>query len=223
MPVLGRFLELSLPAPDIRASLDFYLALGFSELTVNDIRPRQYAAVTDGRFAIGLRGSGLEEPALTFVQRNVARHVRDLVDAGLDPEFARIADDEFNEAGLRTPDGQLLVLVEAPTWSPGGIGDAPAPLTGTVADVVVRTTDPAGATAFFAAAGFGSRDDGRLAHGALSLALEAGWPAPGPALRFAGPLAAAARARLDTLGIRVARRPQGEVLIAPEGTWLVCG
>ena len=78
MSSLGQFLELSVPATDLAASLDFYLRLGFSELRVNDIRPGSYAAVTDGQIVIGLHGVGLEEPALTFVRPDLARHARAL-------------------------------------------------------------------------------------------------------------------------------------------------
>jgi catechol 2,3-dioxygenase-like lactoylglutathione lyase family enzyme len=223
MPSPGRFLEVSLPTPDIGASLEFYRTLGFTEVTVNDIRPHQYIAVTDGRLVIGLHGGGVEAPALTFVQRDLARHVRDLVDAGIEPEFARIADDEFHEAGLRSPGGHLLAMVEAPTYSPGALADAPPPLVGQVADVLLRTADVPAELCYFLAAGFAPLGDDRLNSGALTLALQAGWPVAGPILRLAGALDRAQRAALGERGLAVARRPQGEVIVAPEGTWLVAG
>jgi hypothetical protein len=223
MPTLGRFLELSTPAPDIRASLDFYLSLGFTAVTVNDIRPHHYAAVTDGRLVIGLHGGGFTEPALTFVQRDLARHVRDLVDAGVEPEFARIADDEFHEAGLRSPGGQLLVMVEAPTFSPGEMAGAPPPLVGTVAEVVLRATTAGSGLDYFLAAGFVPRGDDRLGSGALTLALEPGWPGAVPVLRLAAGLDGPRRRQLADRGLALSRRAQGDVLIAPEGTWLVPG
>ena len=45
MPDLGRFLEFSVPAPDLAVSLDFYLQLGFTEVRVNDIRPRGWKKI----------------------------------------------------------------------------------------------------------------------------------------------------------------------------------
>jgi len=63
MSSLGHFLEFSVTAPDLGASLDFYLRLEFSEVRVNDSRPRGYAVVTDAQIVIGL-----DEPALTFVR-----------------------------------------------------------------------------------------------------------------------------------------------------------
>ena len=51
--VLGRFLEYSLATPDIRASLDFYTKLGFSQAEVGEAWPHPYAVVTDGRICLG--------------------------------------------------------------------------------------------------------------------------------------------------------------------------
>jgi catechol 2,3-dioxygenase-like lactoylglutathione lyase family enzyme len=217
----GRFLEFSVPAPDLPASLAFYRALGFTEIATNDIRPTHYAAVTDGRLVIGLRGHGLDEAALTFVHRNLARHVRDLVTTGVEPEFAQLADDQFNEAGLRAPDGHLVLLVEAPTFSGSELADVPAPLVGPVAQVAVRTRDGAAARAFYAGLGCTPEGDDRLASGPLRIQLAPDWPAASPGLLLESRLDRAARARLDDLGITPLRRPVGEVLQAPEGTWLV--
>ena len=214
----ARFLEIALPAPDVAASLDFYRRLGFTELDTNDIRRHHYAAVTDGRVVIGLHGGGLEEAALVFVQRDLARHVRDLVEAGVEPDFARIAPDEFNEAGFRTPDGHLLVMIEAGTYSTSGMAGAATPLAGAVAECVLRSADPAAAGAWLGQAGLAAGECSRYGAGPLTLAVESGWPVPGPVLRLAGPMQ---RAALDVRGITPVRRAQGEVLMAPEGTWLI--
>lgn len=216
----ARFLEIALPAPDVGASLDFYRRLGFTELDTNDIRRHHYATVTDGRVVIGLHGGGLEEPALVFVQRDLGRHVRDLVEAGVEPDFARIAADEFNEAGFRTPDGHLLVMIEAGTYSTSGMAGAAKPLAGVVAEVILRGTDPTATGAWLAGAGLaaGRSGSGCYGTGPLALAVEPGWPLPGPVLRLAGPMQ---RAALDARGITPVRRSQGEVLMAPEGTWLI--
>jgi catechol 2,3-dioxygenase-like lactoylglutathione lyase family enzyme len=214
----ARFLEIALPAPDVGASLDFYRRLGFTELDTNDTRRHHYAAVTDGRVVIGLHGGGLGEPALVFVQRDLARHVRDLVESGVEPDFARIAPDEFNEAGFRTPDGHLLVMIEAGTYSTSGMAGAPTPLAGTVGEVLLRSTDPAATGRWLGEAGFAAGECDRYGAGPLTLAVESGWPVPGPVLRLSGPTQ---RAALDVRGITPVRRSQGEVLLAPEGTWLV--
>ena len=52
--MLGRFLEYSIATPDIRASLEFYAKLGFSQAEVGEAWPHPYAVVTDGRICLGL-------------------------------------------------------------------------------------------------------------------------------------------------------------------------
>ena len=84
MPGHWRFLELSLPTPDIGASLDFYRCLGFTELNTSDIRPYPYVVLTDGRIAIGLHGDQLPVPALSFVQSGAATWARQLEAAGFE-------------------------------------------------------------------------------------------------------------------------------------------
>lgn len=222
MLTLTRFLELSLPAPDIQASLGFYRSLGFTEIAVNDIRAHPYAAVTDGRLVIGLHGGGFEVPALTFVQRDVARVVRDLAATGTGFAWEYLGDDRLHEAGFAAPDGQLIALLEAPTFSAGEIADAAIPSVGTIDTVILRSPDPAAAGEWFGTRGFAAAGNDGWRLGALTLELASGFPVAGPALRLPT-LGAPARARLEAAGIAPRRRPVGEVLLAPEGTWLVCG
>jgi catechol 2,3-dioxygenase-like lactoylglutathione lyase family enzyme len=218
----GRFLEVSLPTPDILASLGFYRALGFGEIPVNDIRAHHYAAVTDGRIVLGLHGGGYEEPALTFVLRDLGRLVPALAAAGNALAFQQLGDDRFNEAGFHTPDGQLIALVEAPTFSASEVADAGTPAVGRIDSVILRSPDPDAAGGWLGAHGFDAAGDDRWRLGPLTLELAAGLPVPGPALRLPA-LTAATRTRLEAAGIAPRRRPVGDVLLAPEGTWLVCG
>ena len=223
MSNLGHFLELSVPAPDLGASLDFWLRLGFSEVRVNDIRPRGYAAVTDGQIVIGLHAVGLDEPALTFVRPDLARHARALMDAGTELEFVRLDDDQFHEVGLRTPDGHLLMLLEAPTFSVADDDHSP-PLIGRCTELALRSATLEDTRNFFELAGFlgtEGEEDGSvlLAAPGLSLALRPEARHAGVTLRFEP--AGAWRSLLDTRGI--AGRPSGHdyVLLAPEGTRLL--
>lgn len=223
MSALGQFLELSVPASDLAASLDFWLRLGLTEVRVNDIRPRNYAAVTDGQIVIGLHGAGLDEPALTFVKPDLARHARSLVDAGTELDFARLDDDQFNEVGLRTPDGHLLMLLEAPTFSVSD-DELPSPLIGRCTEMALGATVLADTREFFELAGFlgteGEDDDSVLLTApGLSLALRSAARQAGVTLRFEP--SGAWRESLDTRGI--AGRPSGRdyVLVAPEGTRLL--
>jgi catechol 2,3-dioxygenase-like lactoylglutathione lyase family enzyme len=130
MPGHWRFLELSLPTPDIGASLDFYRCLGFTELNTSDIRPYPYVVLTDGRIAIGLHGDQLPVPALSFVQSGAATWARQLEAAGFELAFKHLGIDDFHEFALVSPSGHLALVAEAPTFSRLQIDEASAPLTG---------------------------------------------------------------------------------------------
>lgn len=222
MPDLGRFLEFSVPAPDLPASLHFYLQLGFSEVPVNDIRPTGYSAVTDGQIVIGLHSAGIDEPALTFVRPDLARHARLLAAAGSELEFQRLGDDQFNEAGLRTADGQLIVLLEAPTFTVTDRDIAPT-LIGRCTELMLRGAAADDTSSFFESVGFlgteGDPDETvRLAAPGLSIMLRPE-AQRGVTLRYEPPsdwLAA-----LDSRGLRVRPIGRDHVLIAPEGTRLL--
>jgi hypothetical protein len=115
--VLGRFLEFSVPTPDIIDSLGFYRQLGFHELETSDVWSHRYAVVSDGELCIGLHGEPVEQPMLTFVQRDIAMEARSMTDAGFEFEYLRTDEDQFNEVGFLTPDGQLVSMIEARTFS----------------------------------------------------------------------------------------------------------
>ena len=223
MSSLGQFLELSVPAPDLGASLDFYLRLGFSEVRVNDIRPRGYAAVTDGQIVIGLHASGLDEPALTFVRPDLARHARALVGAGTELKFTRLDADQFNEVGLRSPDGHLLLLLEAPTFSVAD-EDYPAPLIGRCTEVTLGTVASDDTRDFFEMAGFLATegDDEEavlLAAPGLSLTLRTAARRGDIGLRFEP--AGEWREALDSRGIPGRPAGRDHLLTAPDGTRLL--
>jgi hypothetical protein len=116
--VLGRFLEYSLATPDIRASLDFYLELGFSSAEVGDAWPHPYAVVTDGRICLGLHQAAIPAPSLTFVKPDLLKHLDGLEQKGIEFEFRRLGNEVFNEVGWFDPTGQLVRLIEARTFSP---------------------------------------------------------------------------------------------------------
>lgn len=116
--MLGRFLEISIHTPDIRASLEFYESLGFVQATVGEIWPYPYAVVTDGRLFIGLHGAPIRTPALTFVLPELARGIERLRQFGIDFEEQRIGADTFNRAAFTAPGGICVNLLEARTFSP---------------------------------------------------------------------------------------------------------
>ena len=73
--MLGRFLEFSIAAPDIRASLDFYGELGFSEAEVGEAWTHPYAVLTDGRICLGLHEQSAFAPSTTFVMPDLLQHL----------------------------------------------------------------------------------------------------------------------------------------------------
>ena len=117
--MLGRFLEFSVVTPDIRASLDFYLELGFSSAEVGDAWPHPYAVVTDGRICVGLHQAAIPGPSLTFVRPDLLKFLDVLEKKSTELEFRRLGNDVFNEVGWFDPTGQLVRLIEARTFSPG--------------------------------------------------------------------------------------------------------
>jgi catechol 2,3-dioxygenase-like lactoylglutathione lyase family enzyme len=116
--VLGRFLEYSIPTSDIRASLDFYLKLGFSQADVGETWAHPYAVVTDGRLHVGLHQLDTAVPALTFVKPDVLGQVDALESRGVVLEYRKLGNDVFNEIGWLDPSGHRVRLVEARTFSP---------------------------------------------------------------------------------------------------------
>lgn len=116
--MLGRFLEFSLAAPDVQASLDFYVGLGFSSAEVGDAWPHPYAVVTDGRIYLGLHQEAIPAPSLTFVKPDLLKYLDGLEQKGIQFEFRHLGNDVFNEVGWFDPSGQLVRLVEARTFSP---------------------------------------------------------------------------------------------------------
>ncbi|HSN71574.1 MAG TPA: hypothetical protein VLT59_08685 [Steroidobacteraceae bacterium] len=116
--MLGRFLEISVYAPDVVESLAFYESLGFVQAMTGDTWTHPYAVVTDGRLFLGLHQYRFPSPSLTWVQPDLERHLEPLRQLGVRFEFERLGADVFNEAGFTDPHGQIVTLLEARTFSP---------------------------------------------------------------------------------------------------------
>jgi hypothetical protein len=95
--MLGRFLEVSVHAPDILESLAFYESLGFTQAPVGETWSHPYAVVTDGRLFIGLHQYEFPSPSLTYVQPDLERHLEGLERLGIELVFRRVGADVFNE------------------------------------------------------------------------------------------------------------------------------
>jgi catechol 2,3-dioxygenase-like lactoylglutathione lyase family enzyme len=151
--LLGRFLEVSVHAPDVAESLAFYESLGFVQAPTGEAWSHPYAVVTDGRLFIGLHQSPFESPALTWVLPDLARHLPALQALGIDFEFARLADVSMHEVGFRDTSGQMITVIEARTFSPPALAPAFETQLGYFEEFVIPTADLGRSSAFWDALG----------------------------------------------------------------------
>jgi catechol 2,3-dioxygenase-like lactoylglutathione lyase family enzyme len=151
--VLGRFLEISIHAPDVPASLDFYRRLGLVQAVTGDVWDHPYGVVTDGAIALGLHAYEFPSPALTWVCPGIPEAAATLEAAGVGLEFLKTGDERFNELGFLDPDGQMVTLLEARTFSPPS-GRIPPPAAGFFREYRFRVHEPAESAAFWERLGF---------------------------------------------------------------------
>ncbi|HEX6927841.1 MAG TPA: hypothetical protein VF267_01230 [Gammaproteobacteria bacterium] len=139
--MLGDFLEISVHSPDVLESVRFYEKLGFTQIPVNDAWTHPYGVVTDGRSFIGIHAFEFPGPSLTFVAPDLRRRVETLEAAGACFEFLKLGDDEFHELGFYAPDGQMVTLLEARTFSPPNPADLHESLAGFFAEYRLPVED----------------------------------------------------------------------------------
>jgi catechol 2,3-dioxygenase-like lactoylglutathione lyase family enzyme len=230
--VLGRFLEFSIATPDVRASLEFYVRLGFSQAQVGEAWPHPYAVVTDGRICLGLHQEFIPAPSITFVRPHLLRHLGALERLGLHFEFRRLGNDVFNELGWLDPSGHLIRLVEARTFSPSKRLATDTSLCGYFLEIALPTPNRGDAKEFWEKFGFVGIEEPEalLPHvSCTSDSINIGLYEPahvlGPTLLFEAGDVAGALARLAEVGILPAgqvppplRQVPATVLMAPEGT-----
>jgi catechol 2,3-dioxygenase-like lactoylglutathione lyase family enzyme len=228
--VLGRFLEYSIPTPDIRASLEFYGTLGFSQAEVGETWPHPYAVVTDGRLHLGLHQRAAAVPALTFVKPDVLHQLPGLESRGVTFEYRKLGNDVFNEIGWLDPSGHLVRLIEARTFSP--IKNPRASLCGYFLEIALPVPDREHAKHYWEELGFVGLDepDAALAHvSCTSDSIDIGLYDPAqlrlPTLMFEADDLAESLARLASAGITppgpvpaALRDRPAALLAAPEGT-----
>jgi catechol 2,3-dioxygenase-like lactoylglutathione lyase family enzyme len=167
--VLGRFHEIGIRTADIRASVDFYERLGFSQAQTGDTWPHPYGVLTDGRIFLGLHQSSFDSPTLTFVRGEVARYARELEARGVQLVYQRTAEHEFNTVGFRDPDGQMIVLVEARTYSPVLRRRERVSLCGYFEEFSMPSTNFAAAKTFWESFGFVATEETDLPYPHLAL------------------------------------------------------
>jgi hypothetical protein len=116
--VLGRFLELSVLTPDIGASWQRWLSLGFASGEAGDVWSHPYGVVACQGLAVGLHAAAAEPLCVSFVRAGVEELEQELSNRMIGIERAQLGADVFNLIELREPGGMLLRVQEARTFSP---------------------------------------------------------------------------------------------------------
>jgi len=235
LPLPGRFHEVSLATADIRASVDFYERLGFSQATTTDTFAHPYGVLTDGRLYLGLHQRHAPSPTLTFVRAGIAACLDEFAARGIELTLCHVGEDEFNEIGFQGPHGESVRVIEARTYSPAERASSETSLCGDFAEVSLPVIDFAAAQAFFEPLGFVATGEVQtpylhlpLTSDHLDLAFHHSRTFDGPLIVFRAPDMAQRIERLRTLGVAGGGPlPHGvplaanTLLTAPEGTHLL--
>jgi catechol 2,3-dioxygenase-like lactoylglutathione lyase family enzyme len=231
---LGRFHELSLAAADIRASVEFYERLGFSQATTADTFTHPYGVLTDGRLFLGVHQRAAAPPTLTFVHAGIADCVPAFAALGIELTVCHTGEEVFNEIGFDDPFGNPVTILEARTYSPPAREAGEASLCGDFAEVSLPAGDFAAAQAFWEPLGFVAMESAEpyphlaLTSDHLDLAFHRPGTCDRPLIVFRAPDMPERIARLATLGLGGTRGlPRGvsstgnALLETPEGVGLL--
>lgn len=233
--MLGQFHELSVSTTDIRASVEFYERLGFTQCRTGDTWPHPYGVMTDGRVFVGLHQYRFPSPSVTCVRADIARHSPEYTARGITLAFAKTGDDCFNEIGFRDPAGQMITILEARTYFPTDRMPQQVSQCGYFSEFSIPCTDFDGVAAFWEGLGYVALDVEEspylhrpLAGNGLSLALHRPRTLDQPMLVFSDDDMATRIASIAALDIpRSAELPPGldparnALYFAPEGTPLL--
>ena len=221
--MLGDFLEFSLSTPDILASLEFYRKLGFVEAPAREAWRHPYTVVTDGHLYLGLHKRELLSPALSFALPDLRRHLPNLESMGIEFEFCNIELHRFNEVGFLDPDGGLVALLEARTFSP--LHSPIETLCGYFLEYRLPVRDPAATLKFWEELGLiatpaGDGVPAQVCWGGLNITLEDFGPRARPALVFANRDLDVAATLCEMRGLTMRHDTRGLHLPTPEGLTL---
>jgi len=244
--VLGRFHEISILTADIRASVEFYERLGFTQAATTDTWAHPYGVLTDGRVFIGLHQrhgpSKAEAPAvlgaspvLTFVLPGVATHLAAFESHGIAFTVCRVGEEVFNEIGFLDPFGQAVAVLEARTYSPVARGPAEVSLCGYFGEISMPARNFETAKAFWEPLGFVATEETNTPYAHrpftsdyIDIAFHRPRTLDVPVLVFRDPDMRARIAQLRDQGIRLSDElprglePANNALIeSPEGTLLL--
>ena len=157
--MLGPFHEISLETADIRASVEFYEQLGFSQATTADTWSHPYGVLTDGRLFLGLHQRRAPSPAMTFVHPGVAELVPQLEARGIALTRCEIDPEVFNQISFSDPFGQAISVLEARTYSPVTRRPADMSLCGYFEEVSLPVANFDTAKTFWEPLGFVATDE----------------------------------------------------------------
>jgi len=233
LPLAGIFHEISIATADIRASVEFYERLGFSQASTTDTFTHPYGVLSDGRLHLGLHERAAPSPALTFVRPGLARARAAFAHAGIELAYCRTGEEVFNELGFSDPFGHAVAVLEARTFSPVARGVTDTSLCGDFAQLSLPASDFAAAQAFWEPLGFVAAGEAaepyprlELTSDHLDIAFHSPALCPQPMIVFHAPDMSARLERLRALGLALSPAPVSAAagharLTAPEGTRLL--
>ncbi|HPF25559.1 MAG TPA: hypothetical protein P5528_00310 [Steroidobacteraceae bacterium] len=233
--MIGRFHEISIRTDDIRASVEFYERLEFSHCVTNDTWAHPYGVLTDGAITLGLHQYKFPSPSITCVKEDIPAQLRALEALGVEIAWQRLGDDVFNEFGFVDPSGQMVTLLEARTYSPGGRQRGAPSLLGDFVEFSLPATDFDAVRSFWEKLGFIAHAENEspylhcsITSDHLNLGVHRPRTLDAPMLVFAAEDMPARIARLRELDIPLSGElPRGlspssnALLSAPEGTQLL--
>ena len=160
--MLGRFQEISIATADIRASVEFYESLGFTQAPTTDTWSHPYGVLTDGRLFIGLHERRAPSPTLTFVLPGIASQLGLFESHGIALTVRKTSEDVFNEISFLDPFGQAVTVLEARTYSPVARGPAEVSLCGYFEEMSMPARNFETAKAFWEPLGFVATDEAEV-------------------------------------------------------------
>ncbi len=231
----GRFLEISVFAPEILESIAFYEALGFQQAATNETWTHPYAVMTDGRLFLGLHQQPAKSPTLCFVHAELAHHAIQLREIGIVFDREHLSSDSFNELSFHDPNGQYVRLLESRTFSPPDIDAAYSSICGYFVEYGMPVKEFDSARLFWEPLGFIAMDEEArpfnrvsLTSDHLNLGLHRSRAIRQPLLVFEDPDMRERLTHLKERGVELSDEMpdslderSNAILIAPEGTRLL--
>jgi predicted enzyme related to lactoylglutathione lyase len=169
LPLAGTFHEISVAVDDVRAAVEFYERLGFSQAPTTDTFSHPYGVLTDARLFIGLHQRGGPSPVLSFVRPGIAASLGAFAAAGIHLTRCNTGEEVFNEIAFSDPFGHEVAVLEARTYSPVARDATEVSLCGDFAEVSLPAADFTRAQAFWEPLGFVAAEEAQAPYAHLTL------------------------------------------------------